>query len=72
LSSPSGCVDNVYVEGSSTPISRTDESGDTCQVLKNFPAESELRAAVHDMALEVRVEFIRYYWTLSYRPKVDG
>jgi demethylmenaquinone methyltransferase/2-methoxy-6-polyprenyl-1,4-benzoquinol methylase len=70
-------IDNAYVEGSSTPISRTDESGDTYQirklddgstheVLKNFPTESELRAAVDGTATGVQVEFLQYYWILSY------
>jgi len=76
-------MDNAYVEGSSTPVSRTDESGDTYQVrklddgsihevLKNFPTESELRAAVDGMATEVQVEFLRYYWILSYVLKADA
>ena len=76
-------MDNAYVEGSSTPLSRTDESGDTYQirklddgsiheVLKNFPTESELRAAVDGLATEVQVEFLRYYWILSYVPKADA
>ena len=76
-------IDNAYVEGSSTPISRTDEHGDTYQqrglddgsrheVLKNFPTESELRAAVHGMATEVRVELLRYYWVLSYVLRATG
>jgi demethylmenaquinone methyltransferase/2-methoxy-6-polyprenyl-1,4-benzoquinol methylase len=71
-------IDNLYVEGSSTPISRTDEDGNTYQtrrlddgseheVLKNFPTESELRAAVEPLASNVRVEFLQYYWILSYR-----
>jgi hypothetical protein len=71
-------IDNVYVEGSSTTISRTDGYGDTYQtrrlddgskheVLKNFPNESELRAAVAGLASEVRVEFLQYYWILTYR-----
>ena len=69
-------MDNVYVEGSSTPISHRDEHGDTYQirrledggsheVLKNFPTESELRAAVDGLASSVRVEFLQYYWVLS-------
>jgi demethylmenaquinone methyltransferase/2-methoxy-6-polyprenyl-1,4-benzoquinol methylase len=76
-------IDNAYVEGSSTPISRTDEHGDTYQirrlddgsrheVLKNFPAEPELRAAVEGLAADVRVEFLRYYWILSYVPRADA
>jgi demethylmenaquinone methyltransferase/2-methoxy-6-polyprenyl-1,4-benzoquinol methylase len=74
-------IDNCYVEGSSTPVSRTDEHGDTYQirrlddgstheVLKNFPTESELHAAVEGLADDVRVEFLQYYWILSYVPKM--
>lgn len=70
-------LDNACVEGSSTPISRTDAEGNTYQVrrlddgsthevLKNFPTESELRAAVEGLALDVQVEFLPYYWTLTY------
>lgn len=76
-------MDNAYVEGSSTPMSRTDESGDTYQirklddgstyeVLKNFPTESELGAVVDGMATEVQVEFLQYYWILSYLLKADA
>jgi len=70
-------IDNAYVEGSSTPISRTDTDGNTYQirrlddgsaheVLKNFPTESELCAAVDGLATNIGVEFLRYYWILSY------
>jgi len=70
-------IDNVYVEGSSTPISRTDKHGDSYQirrledgstheVLKNFPTDSELRASVEDLASDVRVDFLEYFWILSY------
>lgn len=76
-------IDNAYVEGSSTPISRRDENGDTHQmrglddgskyeVLKNFPTESELRASVDGMATDVCVKFLRYYWILTYVLKPDG
>jgi len=76
-------IDNAYAEGSSTPISRTDGHGDTYQlrrlddgssheVLKNFPVEAELVSAVAGLASEVRVEFLRYYWVLSYVPHVDA
>lgn len=71
-------TDNVYVEGSSTPVSRTDEYGDTYQlrrladgsvheVRKNFPTEMELRSVVNNLATDVKIEFLRYYWTLTYR-----
>ena len=70
-------IDNVYVPGSSTPISRTDSEGNTYQrrrlddgstheVLKNFPGESDLRQAVDQLADQVRIQFLAYYWILSY------
>lgn len=70
-------IDNVYVEGSSTPVSRADANGDTYQVrkrddgsahevLKNFPAAEELRSAVTGISRDVQIEFLRYYWMLSY------
>jgi hypothetical protein len=70
-------MDNVYVEGSSTPISRTDADGNTHQirklddgstheVLKNFPTEDELRCAVEGIASEIRIDFLGYYWILTY------
>ena len=70
-------MDNAYVEGSSTPISFSDAQGNTYQlrrlddgstheVLKNFPTESELRANVEGLGLDVQVEFFPYYWTLTY------
>jgi SAM-dependent methyltransferase len=74
-------IDNVYVEGRSTPIARTDEHGDTYQirqldngsrheVLKNFPTEPELREAMDGLAAEVRITFLRYYWIMSYAPRI--
>ena len=76
-------IDNTYVEGSSTPISRTDEHGNTYQnrklddgsqyeVLKNFPTESELRASMAGIATDVSVQFLRYYWILSYLVAAKG
>ena len=73
-------IDNRYVEGSSTPISRTDLAGNSFQsrrlgdgssheVLKNFPSESELRAAVADVAEAIEISLLEYYWMLSYRTK---
>lgn len=73
-------VDNRYVPGSSTEVSHTDDAGNTYQlrrlkdgtertVLKNFPDEDELRAAVEGRGtgVEVEVEVWEYYWCLSYR-----
>ncbi|WP_226858457.1 hypothetical protein [Diaphorobacter aerolatus] len=71
-------IDNLYVEGSSTPISDTDADGNTYQlrrlkdggsyrVLKNFPTEQALRelACVH--ASQILYHSWRYFWALSYR-----
>jgi demethylmenaquinone methyltransferase/2-methoxy-6-polyprenyl-1,4-benzoquinol methylase len=71
-------MDNVYADGSSTPLARTDEHGDSYQtrtledgstheVLKNFWTQAELAAAVDGLATDVRIEFWQYYWILSYR-----
>lgn len=71
-------LDNRYVEGSSTPIERRDEAGDTYQrrrlddgsaheVLKNFPDEAELRQAAGASSREVAVETTQHFWLLRYR-----
>jgi ubiquinone/menaquinone biosynthesis C-methylase UbiE len=70
-------LDNRYVEGSSTPISRVDDHGNTYQqrrladgsaheVLKNFPTASELLEAVQDYTFDARITELPYYWCLSY------
>ena len=71
-------LDNRYVEGSSTPLSRTDAAGDSYQlrrladgsaheVLKNFPDSRELLESVQGLAREVRITELPYYWCLSYQ-----
>ncbi len=70
-------LDNRYVEGSSTPISRVDADGNTYQlrkladgtaheVLKNFPQPDELRRALGDAARDLRWLELPYYWCLTY------
>ena len=70
-------MDNLYVEGSSTPISRTDPEGNTWQqrkldsgatheVLKNFPTKAQLEAAIKDIGLNPRYEALDYYWLFSF------
>ena len=71
------CIDNRQVAGSSTPLSRTDEHGNTYQtrvladgstheVLKNFPTPAELQAAVRPYAAAFEVCLFDYYWWLEY------
>jgi len=76
-------LDNRFVPGSSTPISRWDAAGNTWQsrplaghgtheVLKNFPDEREAVAAVAEAGGGVAVRDVRWhlwphYWALSWR-----
>jgi len=73
-------LDNRYVEGSSTPVSRRDAqgntyqvrpllSGETHEVLKNFPTAAELTDAVRPFAAEAHLEETRYYWLLVFRTR---
>jgi len=73
-------IDNSYVEGSSTPISRRDKHGNTFQirklqdgskheVLKNFPSPSELRTTLQPHANEIQVMQLDYYWMVRYRKR---
>lgn len=68
-------LDNTFAEGSSTPVSRRDAegntyqmrhlaSGETHEVLKNFPTSAELAEAMRDVAAEAHLESLRYYWLL--------
>jgi SAM-dependent methyltransferase len=70
-------LDNLYVEGSSTPISRQSDEGDTYQlrqlsdgsnyeVLKNFPTEQELRIQLGAHARRVKYTSLQYYWYMEY------
>ena len=70
-------LDNSYVEGSSTPVSRIDANGDgwqmrklgdgsTHEVLKNFPSEDELLSAVAPWTRDATVTQYDYFWWLEY------
>ncbi len=71
-------MDNVYVEGSSTPLARRDADGNTYQrrrlrdgseheVLKNFPTAADLRGHLAAVADNVQVTQLTYYWFAEYR-----
>ena len=73
-------LDNVFVAGSSSAISRRDAEGNTYQkrkiltgeeyeVLKNFPSADELGAAVAPVAREAHLESLNYYWLLVFTLK---
>jgi ubiquinone/menaquinone biosynthesis C-methylase UbiE len=70
-------LDNLFVEGSSSPISERDTEGNTYQarrlgdgtthrLLKNFPTEDELRADMEGLGARVRYQAWQYYWALEY------
>jgi SAM-dependent methyltransferase len=70
-------IDNRYVEGSSTPISRVDKDGDCFQqrrlengsiheVLKNFPSKEELLCTVAGVTSSAVVTLTDYFWVLTY------
>ncbi len=71
-------VDNRYVEGSSTPVSRVDAAGDSYQsrrlddgsvheVLKNFPTRDEALASLGSRARDPQWIEWPHYWALQYR-----
>jgi demethylmenaquinone methyltransferase/2-methoxy-6-polyprenyl-1,4-benzoquinol methylase len=71
-------MDNRYVEGSSTPVSRKDDEGNTYQtrkladgssheVLKNFPSQRELRERLGRFGSDVGYTEYEYYWVATYR-----
>jgi len=73
-------MDNRFVPGSNTPISRTDDEGNTYQVrklengneyevLKNFPDEKEVREMIGDAAAELSWTELQYHWFLTYQLK---
>lgn len=73
-------LDNLFVEGNSTPIAYRDADGNTYQrrrlndgskhiVLKNFPAEDELRKDVDAFGHNVQFTSLRYYWLLCYEKR---
>ncbi len=71
-------LDNRFVAGSSTPISRRDAQGNTYQqrtlddgsaheVLKNFPSAAEAVAQLGPQAQQARWLEFGHYWLLHYR-----
>ncbi|MBC7803241.1 MAG: methyltransferase domain-containing protein [Candidatus Parcubacteria bacterium] len=70
-------LDNLYVEGSSTPLSRRDAEGNSYQdrglddgsrheVLKNFPAEGELIQRASRYGWGANVDLFEHYWLLTF------
>jgi demethylmenaquinone methyltransferase/2-methoxy-6-polyprenyl-1,4-benzoquinol methylase len=73
-------MDNLYVEGNNTPISRFDTEGNSYQIrklkdnsqyeiLKNFYNENELRNYFKDYGSKIVINDLKYYWILKYIKK---
>ncbi len=71
-------LDNLYVEGSSTPLARRDAEGNSYQlrrladgsrheVLKNFPGAPELKARLAPVATAIEWRAYGHYWTATCR-----
>jgi SAM-dependent methyltransferase len=71
-------LDNRYVPGSSTPVSRTAPEGDTFQrrtlsdgrgyeIVKNFPERAQFTADVADVGADVEWTQLRYFWLATFR-----
>jgi demethylmenaquinone methyltransferase/2-methoxy-6-polyprenyl-1,4-benzoquinol methylase len=71
-------VDNIYVEGSSTPIARKDGDGNTYQmrrledgseheVLKNFPSRDSVARRLDGRGMNLVWTELAYYWIAEYR-----
>lgn len=69
-------IDNSYVEGSSTPVARTDAQGNTYQIrtlasgerfeiVKNFATDSALRKKPGAALRDVRILRLQHFWMLS-------
>ena len=80
---PGGLVillDNNYVDGSSTPIHYTDESGNTYQrrilmdgteysIIKNFPTDEELLSLIKPVGTDIEITRFEYYWAVKFHKK---
>jgi len=70
-------IDNRFVAGSSTPLSERDAEGNTYQlrtlndgsrhrVLKNFPSQAELEAAIEGLGASPVFTQWQYFWAFEY------
>lgn len=71
-------MDNNYVEGSSLPVTNTDNLGNTYQtrkldngtthkVLKNFPTRNFIQELLADKVSDINFISLQYYWILKYK-----
>ena len=72
------CIDNLFVEGSSTPIQSTDALGNTYQkrvltngqvytILKNFPHKDKFQKDLPDQIHNYTFQELEYYWLVKFQ-----
>ena len=70
-------LDNQFSEGSSTPVNKFDDYGNSYQirqllngkkyeVMKNFPTDSEITQEVKPFAVNIKIVRWQYYWLLEF------
>ena len=70
-------IDNIFVEGNSTPLYKLDKEGNSYQlrklssgaeyeVLKNYPSEIELNDVIEKYTNQIEISGFTYYWLLKY------
>jgi hypothetical protein len=73
-------LDEVYVEGVSNPVARTDAQGNTYEIVmaedgarvertKSYPTDSALRKRLGNAVKEIRVARWEYFWVLTCKLK---
>ena len=73
-------IDNLYVEGSSTPLDQMDQFGDTYQnrklengdkftVIKNYPTDSEIENLINPVGINININKLDYFWILTFNKK---
>ena len=73
-------IDNLYIEGNSTPISRYDIEGNSYQirklkdnsqheVLKNFYNDKSLKDIFNNYGIEFEINILEYFWIIKYTKK---
>lgn len=73
-------TDNTYVDGNSTPLINTDKQGNTYQnrilengesytIIKNYPADSEIRKLIDAVGKNINIQRLNYYWLVTFIKK---
>ena len=73
-------LDNLFVEGSSTPLDQMDQFGNTYQnrklengdkftIIKNYPTDSEIENLISPVGENINIKKLDYFWILTFNKK---